>query len=186
MAPFHFFRLSGPIIAGIFPRRMPDPDPKPCPFLPSKTIHCKINPIFTSYSVAKIQSDFKTLSSRKLSSSSLFPPPWMHHFAMGYAFTEVAAQTSAILAFFLKQVVVKREKEGEVGPEEGELKIEVHPWQALLKTWEATQARGNWGGELEAQKRIEKRLEKFEMLSSKLNRTQTQKLDKIEDLLAYV
>lgn len=64
---------------------------------------------------------------------------------------------------------MKREKEGEVGPEEGELKIEVHPWQALLKTWEATKARGNWGGELEAQKsleRIEKRLKRIEMLQS--------------------
>lgn len=180
MAPFHFFKVSGPIIAGIFSRRMPDPDPKPFPFLPSKTIHCKINPIFTAYSVAKIQSDIKTLSSRKLSSSSLLPPPWMHHFAMGYAFTEVAAQTSAILAFYLKEVL--KGKEGEVG---AEVKIELHPWQALLNTWEAAKARGNWGGELETQKsseRIEKLLSSFKAYHAKTS----QKLDKIEHLIGYV
>ncbi|KAK9913992.1 hypothetical protein M0R45_037791 [Rubus argutus] len=89
----------------------------------------------------------------------------MQHFAMTYAFTEVIVQTSAILAFYINQSI------GKVGAkEEGKVQIELRPWQALLKTWEAAKARGDWGSELETQQS----LDRIEKLLSNLNTAYTQ------------
>ncbi|PRQ59790.1 hypothetical protein RchiOBHm_Chr1g0374071 [Rosa chinensis] len=159
MAPFHFFKISGSLVSGLLARRtMTEPDLKPTPFLPSKVIHAKMNPIFGSAQVSMVRRHVRELAAARppASQPALLSTPWVHQLALLLAFAEVATYTGSMLKYLAQETAQEVEK---IGDQRGEKKgvaavVEAFP-KAIRRTYEAAKAKEDFGNELEYNEELE-------------------------------